>query len=134
MKLSKPIIIADVLLALTAPVLANDTVTKLLEEYHGQATQSFSAEAGRQLWIQSFPAADGSQRSCTTCHTINPGEIGKHAQTGKPIEPLAPSVNPQRLTQEKEIRKWLTRNCKWTLGRVCTAQEKGDLLTYLNSL
>lgn len=133
MKPCKLIIIAGVLLAFTAPVLANDTVTKLLQEYQSQAAQSFSAKAGRQVWIQSFPAADGSERSCTTCHTRDPREIGKHARTGKRIEPLAPSVNPQRLTQEKEIRKWLTRNCKWTLGRECTAQEKGDLLTYLNS-
>lgn len=134
MKLNKTIFVTSVLLTVTNPLLANDTVTSLLQEYHGQATQPFSAEAGQQIWTQAFSAADGSQRSCTTCHTSNPGQPGKHTRTGKRIEPLAPSVNPERLTQEKEIRKWLTRNCKWTLGRECTAQEKGDLLTYLNSL
>ena len=54
-----------------------------------------------------------------------------HPQTGKPIKPLAPSANPQRLTDLREINKWLLRNCKWTLGRECSAQEKGDFLTWL---
>jgi hypothetical protein len=60
--------------------------------------------------------------------------VGKHAKTGKAIEPMAPSVNPKRLSDEKQIRKWFSRNCKWTLGRECTAQEQGDVLLYLQGL
>lgn len=134
MKPNKPVIVLSTLLTLPGSLLANDTVTNLLAEYRGQATQTFSVEAGRQLWNQTFPAADGSQRSCTSCHTTDPKQAGKHARTGKNIDPLAPSANSQRFTQTKEVRKWLLRNCKWTLGRECTAQEKGDVLTYLNSL
>ena len=134
MKLNKEIIVTSVLLTLTTPSLATEVVTKLLEDYSNEATQPFSAEAGRQLWNNSFAVANGDKRSCTSCHTSDPKQAGKHVRTGKRIEPLAPSVNPKRLTQEREIRKWLTRNCKWTLGRECDAQEKGNLLTYLNSL
>ena len=44
---------------------------------------------------------------------------------------MAPSVNPKRLTDRSKIEKWFKRNCKWTLGRECTPQEKGDILTFL---
>ena len=134
MKPNKQIIVSSVLLALTTPAFATEVVTKLLQDYRNEATQAFSADAGRQLWNNVFSDASGDNRSCTTCHTSDPKQTGKHARTGKRIEPLAPSVNPERLSKEREIRKWLTRNCKWTLGRECNAQEKGDLLTYLNSL
>ena len=125
---------ASVLLTLTPPTLASDVVTQLLQDYRSQAAQPFSAEAGRQLWIQTFSDANGNKRSCTTCHTSDPKQAGKHTRTGKHIEPLAPSVRPERLTEERKIHKWLTRNCKWTLGRECNPQEKGDLLTYLKTL
>ena len=134
MKAIKQITVTSILLALTTPTLANDVVTKLLQEYRSQAAQPFTVEAGRQLWIKPYTNASADKRSCSTCHTSDPKQVGKHARTGKRIEPLAPSVNPERLTKEQEIRKWLMRNCKWTLGRECDAQEKGDLLTYLNAL
>ena len=134
MKANKQLIVSSVLLALTTPTFANDVVTKLLQEYHSQAAQPFTVDAGRQLWIKTYTNASGDNRSCTTCHTNDPKQVGKHVRTGKRIEPMAPSVNPERFIKEQEIRKWLTRNCKWTLSRECDAQEKGDLLTYLNSL
>jgi len=133
MKPNNRTIVASILLVLTPPTLASDAVPKLLQEYRNQAAQPFSVEAGRQLWVQTFSADKGDKRSCTTCHTSDPKQAGQHTRTGKRIEPLAPSVKPERLSQEREVRKWLTRNCKWTLGRECNAQEKGDLLTYLNS-
>ena len=53
--------------------------------------------------------------------------------TGKAIEPLAPSANPKRLTDPEHIEKWFLRNCKWTLGRECTPQEKGDFLVMIRA-
>jgi hypothetical protein len=47
---------------------------------------------------------------------------------------MAPSVNPERLTDQRKITKWFKRNCKWTLGRECTHREQGDVLAYLRSL
>jgi hypothetical protein len=70
-------------------------------------------------------------RSCTSCHAADPRLAGKHQRTGKVIEPMAPSVNAERLSEVKKIRKWFYRNCKWTLGRECTAQEKADFLVWL---
>lgn len=46
---------------------------------------------------------------------------------------MAPSANPERLTDVRKIEKWFKRNCKWTLGRECSAQEKTDLLLYINN-
>jgi len=47
------------------------------------------------------------------------------------IEPLSPTTNPQRLTDVKEVTKWLRRNFKDVYNREGTATEKGDVLTYI---
>jgi hypothetical protein len=116
-------------------VSASTAVDTMFESYRQQGATQFNSEAGRQLWNQAFTSSEDNQlRRCTSCHTDDPRRAGKHAKTGKPIDPLAPSVNAKRLTSEKEMRKWFSRNCKWTLGRECTAQEQGDVLMYLKDL
>jgi hypothetical protein len=47
---------------------------------------------------------------------------------------MAPSVDAERYTDLGKMEKWFKRNCKWTWGRECTPQEKGDLLEYLRQL
>ena len=59
--------------------------------------------------------------------------LDEATKTGKVIDPMAPSVNPKRFTDAKEIEKWFKRNCTWTVGRECTPQEKGDFLSYLRT-
>jgi hypothetical protein len=46
---------------------------------------------------------------------------------------MAPSVQPERFTDPAKVDKWFTRNCKWTWGRLCTAQEQRDIQAYLYS-
>lgn len=117
------------------PVSAADVVDERLAAYEAEGAGPFEAERGKAMWTQKFTHAKTDKpRSCATCHTDNPRVVGKHARTGKAIEPLAPSVNPKRLTEVREIEKWFMRNCKWTVGRKCTAQEKGDILSYLRNL
>ena len=112
-----------------------DPVSELEAEYQAQGAGDFSAAAGEALWNKTFvDAKKGDKRSCTTCHTTDLKQSGKHARTGKVIEPMAPSVNPKRFTEVKKIKKWFVRNCKWTLGRECTAQEKGDVLAFVKNL
>lgn len=122
-------------LALVIPLATAhaDTVDDLLDQFAKTGAGPFDAAAGEALWNKRFPAGNDQPRACTTCHTADLRQTGKHATTGKPIEPLAPSVNPKRLSDRREIEKWFLRNCKWTLGRECTAQEKGDLLLYLKA-
>ena len=90
----------------------------------------FSAARGQQF----FNATHGNDWSCSSCHTLRPQRPGKHLKTGKDIAPMAPAANPRRFTDAAKTEKWFKRNCKDVLGRVCTAQEKGDVLAYLMSL
>ena len=129
----KGLILALTALSGTAPLSASaDAVSVLQARYQSQGAARFDAAAGAKLWQQEFiDTKSGQRRSCTLCHTERLRNPGKHAKTGKPIEPMAPAINPQRLTDEAKIEKWLKRNCKWTLGRECTAQEKGDVLSFI---
>lgn len=99
-------------------------------------TVLFAADpaAGKAGWTKEYPQADGSAaRSCASCHGRDLTQPGRQANTGKVIEPLAPSVNPKRLTDSAKIEKWLRRNCRWTLGRECTATEKADFIAYIKT-
>jgi hypothetical protein len=123
-----------ILLLAGAPFARAGVVDDLLAGYRSAGAGEFSAASGQALWNKTFKdLKTGEQRSCTSCHTANLRSPGKHAQTGKPIEPMAPSVNPKRLTDPKFVEKWFKRNCTGTLGRECTPQEKGDLLVFIRS-
>ena len=125
-------LLLGMLLAASVPAMAADSaVNGLLNDFSGKGAGPFTAAAGEALWRKTWPASDGKPRSCTTCHGEDLRKAGRHAVTGKAIEPMAPSVLASRLQERAEIEKWFLRNCRWTLGRECTAQEKGDLLTYM---
>jgi hypothetical protein len=114
----------------------NPSVSNLVKSYSDAIGKSdrqgagFSAERGKEFFFKERINPKGIKDSCTTCHTPNLKESGK-TSAGKLIDPMAPSVNPKRLTDPKEIEKWFARNCKQVLGRECTPQEKGDVLTFL---
>lgn len=120
---------------LLAATIANaGVVDDLLARYKSAGVENFSSERGKVMWTKIFKDSDsGEDRSCQTCHTRNLGKQGKQVNTGEVIEPLAPSVNSKRLTDARFIEKWFLRNCKWTLGRECTQQEKGDFLMFLRT-
>jgi hypothetical protein len=123
--------IASLLLAWSTLTQAAD-IEDLLDGYRSAGASTFSAQRGAAIWSARH-RIDGQERACSSCHTADPASPGKHAKTGKPIEPMAASVNPSRFTDAAKVAKWFRRNCKWTLGRECTPQEKGDLLTWLNT-
>jgi Domain of unknown function (DUF1924) len=89
--------------------------------------QGFSATRGETF----FKAKHGGEWSCSSCHTDNPMNSGKHAKTEKVIKPMAPKANEERFTEPKKVAKWFKRNCNDVLERECTAQEQGDVMTYL---
>lgn len=115
------------ILVLSLQLYATDATKALQQHYLTQGATTFSVERGKQIWEQ-----DHNGRSCTQCHTKSVKNSGKHKKTGKVIQPMAPSVNPKRLTKTRKVKKWLLRNCKWTLKRECTPQEKGDILLWLS--
>lgn len=110
---------------------ASPAVEALTAGYRAAGATAGSAAAGKAMWTKEVTAADGSARSCATCHTADPKAAGKHKTTGEVIDPLAPSVNATRLTDGATIEKWFGRNCKWTYGRECTPQEKSDFLAWI---
>ncbi|MBV1869763.1 MAG: DUF1924 domain-containing protein [Gammaproteobacteria bacterium] len=46
----------------------------------------------------------------------------------KHINPIVFGVNKERYIK---IKKWFKRNCKWTWGKECTAQEKDGFIECL---
>jgi hypothetical protein len=120
--------------SLACPAAWADVVGNLLKQYERQGASEFAPANGESMWTRTFAdAKSGEKRRCSTCHHEDLRRTGKHAVTGKVIEPLAPSANPKRLTDPEHIEKWFARNCKWTLGRECTPQEKGDFLVMIRT-
>lgn len=115
-------------------VLANnETVNKLLQDYAAQGAISADEKQGEQLWQKTFNYnGEFAQRSCTSCHTNDLTAAGKHVKTNKVIKPMAPSSNAERFSDSNKVEKWFKRNCLWTMGRECTAQEKANLTVYIN--
>lgn len=120
------IILAAILLVPLGNAVGAGNQSAQLQLYRLQGIDQVDQARGQQLW---YSIAGG--RGCTSCHGNSPAAIGKHAKTGKTIEPMALSVNPARYQDGKKLEKWFLRNCKWTLGRQCSRQEKADLLTWL---
>jgi len=116
------------------PAAQADAVADALANYQTQGAASFDAQAGARRWTENFTDAEtGKPINCASCHKQDLRQTGQHIRTLKPVEPMAPSANPQRLTDVKKIEKWFLRNCKGTWGRECTPQEKGDFLVYIQS-
>ncbi len=111
----------------TSTAQAN-SVDKHLQTYQQQGVSQADAAAGEQLWY-----ASNNNRSCSSCHGAKPHDMGKHIKTRKLINPMAPSASPGRYQDSIKVEKWFLRNCKWTFGRICSVQEKADILTWLAS-
>ena len=67
----------------------------------------FSVKSGKETWFKKV-----DDRSCTSCHSESVLLKGSHIRTGKVIEPMAPSVNPERLTNIKKMKKLHTNEVK----------------------
>jgi len=92
----------------------------------------FSSERGRLLFSSSPATGKPDTPSCTSCHTTDPTRVGQ-TRAGKIIEPMALSVTPTRFADPAKLEKWFRRNCTSVMGRVCSALEKGDFLTFMVS-
>ena len=120
-------------LALLAPLAGQAADTP-----PAQQQARFNAEAGSPGQAQRgglfFTSRHGGEWTCASCHGNPASAPGKHASTGKAIDPLAPAFNPQRFTDTAKVDKWFRRNCKDVLQRECSAGEKADVLAWLVSL
>jgi len=128
------VVIALLLVAAGNAMATETVVNERQASYREAGAGNFDAARGESMWSrQQMHAEMGQSVSCATCHSGNLSTVGKHIRTGKLIDPMAPSMNAERLTDAAKIEKWFTRNCKWTWGRECTAQEKGDFLQFIQS-
>lgn len=130
---------AAVMIALATGAWAATDRDKILDSYAAQAKtenpafSGFSAERGRALYMGPHTGGNPQTNACAVCHTANPAGPGRHYKTGRAIEPMAVSANPARFTDMTEVEKRFARDCKAVLGRACTAQEKGDYITFLST-
>lgn len=117
------------------PAKASPDAKSLFETYSRQGVQFFSSARGNKLWAKEVGGKSPvTTRSCKSCHGNDLKLAGKHIRTNKLIKPMAISETPSRFSKAKKTEKWFKRNCKWTYGRVCTPQEKADILSYLLTL
>jgi hypothetical protein len=124
-------LLAAALALAAAPGRAADTsAAQQLERFAASAAAAPQAERGRSF----FTTTHGGEWSCASCHGTAPVSAGKHASTGKAIDPLAPAANPRAFTDSARVDKWFRRNCKDVLQRECTAAEKADVIAWLLTL
>ncbi len=126
---SVAVVVATLLVAAGAQA-ADTTAARQLGRFSTASGAPGDAERGRLF----FTSRHGGEWSCASCHHDAPLTAGKHAKTGKAIDPIAPAANAAAFTDTARVDKWFRRNCKDVLGRECSAREKADVLAYLLGL
>ena len=116
--------------AIAPAIAAETTPSKQLQYWADKAGSQANGDRGKVF----FNSTHGKEWSCSSCHGNPPTSPGRHASTSKVIDPLAPSANPDSLTDSARTDKWFRRNCNDVLGRECLPQEKADVLSYLISI
>lgn len=110
----------------------------ILDHYAAQARAAnpsftgFSAKAGQAFFLAHPGTGRPQTPSCSTCHTNSPRNEGR-TRAGKLLAPMAVSHSPNRFTSLAKVEKWFRRNCHTVYGRQCTAQEKGNFITFMAS-
>lgn len=128
--------LAPALALLLAPVMTQAaTHEQILVAYQAQAGSGFSpsAKRGEAFFRAKHHKANGEIATCMDCHTENLKTTGQ-TKAHKTIQPMAPSVNAERITDPAKVEKWFRRNCKDVLDRACTAEEKADFIAFLLSI
>ena len=117
-------------LALAAAGATAATPAEQLAGYSAAAKAAADPVRGQKF----FTTVGTKEWSCSSCHGATPTGSGKHASTGKAIQPLAPAFNAERFADAAKVEKWFRRNCNDVLGRECSAGEKADVLAWLQTL
>lgn len=111
----------------------SEFMNELLSEAKKQnpTLKEFDYARGEKIFTTQHVGKKGKKISCVTCHTQDLSKSGLNENTNKVIEPLSPSTNPKRFSDVKEVKKWLRRNFQDVYNREGTAQEQGDVVTYI---
>lgn len=128
------LVLAAAFVSVVSIAAASPARQAILQVYAQEAkVPGFSAERGKTFFEAQHVGGKPDTPSCTTCHGPNPRQSGR-TRAGKTIDPMAVSANPDRFTDSAKVEKWFRRNCDTVLGRICTADEKGNVIAYLSSL
>lgn len=136
MRILKSGIIAVLTVATATNVAAGAARDAILAALQTQAKAAdpafatFDPARGEALFRAQSTTGKPDTPSCTTCHTQNPKHPGR-TRAGKEIAAMALSVTPDRYGDAEKVEKWFARNCQSVLGRPCTAQEKGDFISFM---
>lgn len=104
---------------------------KVQAQKDNKSFEKFDYTRGEKIFTTEHIGKKGKLISCVTCHSNDLSKNGLNKHTNKVIEPLSPSTNTLRFTKAKDVKKWLRRNFCDVYNRVGTAQEKGDVVTYI---
>lgn len=127
-----------IFLALICALNANDLSSyldtlKLAAKTQNPNFTDFSSSQGEKIFKTLSVGKKGEKISCESCHGSDLQNSFKNYFTGKEIAPLSPTANPLRLTNSKDVEKWLKRNFNDVYNREGTAKEKGDVIYYIMS-
>ena len=119
-------------LASVSSAQSPEAVLAYYENLAQQADAAFtpSEERGKAFYFTQYPYRGDKTVGCTTCHGDHPTDRGR-TRAFKPLNPLAPSVSSERLTDIQHVEKWMRRGCKDVLKRPCSVQEKADVVRFL---
>lgn len=120
-------------LGLAAPI---DGYMQTLADEAKKANAAFSgfdAKRGENIFLSKHVGKKGKEISCASCHTNDLSKAGENVFTAKVIDPLSPKANLERLSDIKNVEKWLRRNFNDVYKREGSALEKGDVLTYIRN-
>ncbi|OCR86543.1 cytochrome C protein [Campylobacter fetus subsp. testudinum] len=95
--------------------------------------KDFNAARGEVIFKTKNIGKDNQLLSCESCHGSDLTKSANNVFTNKTLEPLSPNANSSRLTDVKDVQKWLKRNFKDVYQREGTPLEKGDVLYYILS-
>jgi cytochrome c peroxidase len=124
----------DVMKKLMADYASQDKAVAAKQKRNPIRAEEFSAEKGKQLFLKTKNWEGEDAPSCSSCHTDDPRQNGKHAASKKPILPLAPISNPERFTNVAKVEKNFSTHCQEIYSRDCDPAEKGHYLAYLLSV
>ncbi|MDP2152068.1 MAG: DUF1924 domain-containing protein [Methylotenera sp.] len=131
------LILAALLGLATLSAQANVTNAEALTKKYIRIAQTVNPEFvssvtdGKMFFNRKIKMPNGKEMACASCHTTNPANPGKHALTGKAIEPLSPAVNNKRFKDLDKVEEKFTEHCNEIIGTDCTAAEKANYIIYL---
>lgn len=106
------------------------TAERLANNFALVAKSELSAEEGKAFYTKR-QSIKGKELACASCHADNPLNLGKHSETGKVIQPMAPSANPKRFADLEKSGKHFSKHCNDLYGQDCSPKDKGNFIAYL---